>query len=107
MAPERGWNREACFEPCMAEVDGTGERLVCHLLDYSFTGVRLGVDRPLPPGTRLRVRLKEQSKSGPLASLLLRPGAVAWCQPAKDPGQWFFEVGLQLAEPSSPRGRKV
>lgn len=106
MTPERGWNRQTCFEPCVAEVDGTGERFPCHLLDYSFTGIRLGLDRPVPPGTRLRVELRERT-AGPLASLLLRPGSVAWCQPAKDPGQWFFEVGLQLTDPSGPRGRKV
>lgn len=106
MTPDRLWERQTCFEPCEAEVTDTGERVLCHVLDYSFTGVRLGVDRPLPVGARLHVRLREGSP-GPLASLLVRPAAIAWCRPAQDPGQWFFEVGLHVADASSPRRRKV
>ena len=41
MTPERLWERQTCFEPCEAEVTDTGERVLCHVLDYSFTGVRL------------------------------------------------------------------
>ncbi len=106
MTPERNWERQPCFEPCIAELDGTGERITCHVLDYSFTGVRLGVDRPLPAGTRVRVHLLA-SGTGALASMLQRPGAVTWCQTAKDPGQWFFEVGLQLMDSATPSKRKV
>ncbi len=106
MTPDRLWQRQACFESCEAEVEGTGERVLCHVLDYSFTGVRLGVDRPLPVGARLRVRLRDGTQ-GPLISLLARPAAIAWCRPAPDSGQWFFEIGLQLADASSSRPRKV
>ena len=105
MTPERSWQRQSCFEPCWAEVDGTGERLSCHVLDYSFTGVRLGIDRSLPPGTRLNVQLQDKAP-GALTSLLVRPATVAWCRPTPESEGWFFEVGLEVSPALSSQRRE-
>ena len=60
------------------------ERILCRILDVSKTGMRVRTQRPLEPGTEIRVTLRE----------MFALAQVRYCVPA-DEG---FDHGIQVQE---------